>query len=76
MTNNDGAPSLCCLPAMIKEIDQLGRKPCIASRAAMLRRYKRIELDSCAKSDRSQAPDMVNDYLIEVLWRTRKYRNG
>ena len=67
-------PSLCCLPALIEEIDGMKRRPSPDERAAIIKRYRRIELGLCTKGHREVAPKMVNDYLIDVLWRTRKYR--
>jgi len=67
-------PSLCCLPALIEEIDGMKRRPLSAERETIINKYRRIELGLCTKSNREVAPKMVNDYLIQVLWRTRKYR--
>ena len=67
-------PSLCCLPALIGEIDGRRYRPKPLEREVMIARYRRIERGLCMKNCRELAPKMVNNYLIDVLWRTRKYR--
>ena len=71
-----GLPSLCCLPALIEEIDERDHEPVGVELAYLLARYKTIELNECKETHREMASKMVNAYLIDVLWRTRDERNG
>ena len=68
-------PSLCCLPALIEEIDGMDHEPVGVELAYLIARYKKIEVGLCAKSNQELAPKMVNEYLMDVLWRTRGDRH-
>jgi len=71
-----GMPSLCCLPALIEEIDGMDHEPVGVELAYLLARYKTIELNEYKETNRETAMKMVNAYLIDVLWRTRDERSG
>jgi len=66
--------SLACLPALIAEIDTMKRKPNAAKRAEMLERYRKIEGQHHGRVTVMTACNMVNEYLLDVLWRTRVER--
>jgi len=76
------ATSLACLPALIYEIDSRQRRPTKAKRAEMIARYRKLEYDmrvqkrghNTLATERIVTCAMVNEYLMDVVWRTRKYR--
>ena len=75
------ATSLACLPALIYEIDSRQRRPTKANRAEMIARYRQLEYDMRVQkrghnlyAERVVACWLVNEYLVDVVWRTRKYR--
>ena len=73
--------SLACLPALIYEIDSRQRRPTKAKCAEMVARYRALEYDMRVQkrghnleTERVVACELVNEYLMDVVWRTRKYR--
>jgi hypothetical protein len=70
--------SLECLPQLIAEIDSRTYKPSPKQRASIIERFRDVEYIEQTGTDarRLGAANMVNDYLIDVLWRTRKFRDG
>ena len=73
--------SLACLPSIIYEIDSLQRRPTKAKRAEMVARYRALEYNLRVQkrghnlaTERTVACGLVNEYLVDVVWRTRKYR--
>ena len=67
-------PSLCSLPDLIEEIDGMDHEPVGIERAYIIARYKKIEAERCSQVNVGLATKMINNYLIGVLWRSRKYR--
>ena len=68
-------PSLCCLPDLIAEFDDMDHEPVGIERAYIIARYRKIEEELCTEGNRAIATKMINEYLISVLWRTRGERN-
>jgi len=68
-------PSLTCLPALIAEIDGMDHEPVGIELAYLLARFKTIELRDALPRNRDITVKMVNEYLIDVLWRSRGDRN-
>ena len=81
MKRRTDATSLACLPALIYEIDSRQRRPTKAKRAEMIARYRQLEYDMRVQkrghnleTERVVACGLVNECLMDVVWRTRKYR--
>ena len=70
--------SLLCLSALISEIDFMKRRPTKAKRAELVERYRGFERSLRGPRQHEQETEracrMVNEYLMDVVWRTRKYR--
>lgn len=66
--------SVDSLPSLIAEIDAMRRKPTRKQREEIIAHYRAREWRSRSGPLRICAVDMINEYLIDVLWRTRKYR--
>ena len=77
MKRRTDATSLACLPFLIYEIDSRQRRPTKAKRAEMVERYRALEHSLRVRKrghNNLAACAMVNEYLMDVVWRTRKYR--
>ena len=66
--------SVNCLPALIAEIDARRYRPTSEKCAEITARYRARERYSRQGSSATRASNMINEYLIGVLWQTRKYR--
>ena len=69
-----GVVSVNCLPDLISEIDAMRNYPTPEQRREIIARYQEKELRSRNQPHATIASSMINEYLLEVLWLTRKYR--